>query len=278
MRLLAGFGALIAMLIACFGLVVAWDARELQRPWPMGLGSLRTLPLRFPPEEDNAAATRLIALAAPMGIDFHYRAHPKQPIDDAISAFLRAQLTRADDTLDAPPPDVAAFLRQHDADLVAVRTHLMSNRIIWRSNLHLGAEGPIPNLLAHIRLTRCLIARALTASDPDDLHAAWLFASDIWRRSDEISRLVALAEMGMIDAAMRKLPASAWRNDIRSFDVRRAMIEAFELEAWVGHYELRKLPPTSTSYAAVMRRAAAELSPRSRWKTWIWSSTRGVGP
>ena len=153
------------------------------------------------------------------------------------------QITRADDDVDPPPPELADFLHQHDLEVVAIRAHLLANRMTWRSDLDQGGDGPIPNLTAHIRLARCLIARALAAKDTEDLHAAWRFALDLWRRPEEISRLIALAEMTMIDASMRKLPVVLWREELRTFDVRRAMIEGFQAETFVAH----------ASYVAVAR-------------------------
>jgi hypothetical protein len=247
------------------------DERELQQPWPMALGSLEALRSRYPPETDNPAATRLIVLAAPLGIDFHAGVHGKQPIDDAISTFVLTEVTRADDNVDPPPPEVADFLHQHDADFAAIRTHLLANRLTWRSNLDQGGDGPIPNLTAHIRLARCLIARALTSRDTEDLHATWRFALDLWRRPEEISRLIALAETTMIDASMRKLPAAPWREELRTFDVRRAMIEGFQAETYTGHATYIAVArehfvqrpfgiPFAATYAAAMRRTTFLLA------------------
>src|SRR5438876_2098280 len=114
MRIAVAIALIIAAIFATYEAIEIKarrnDERELQQPWPMGLGSLEALRKRYPPEADNPAAARLIVLAAPLGIDFHPGVHGKQPIDDAISAFVMTQITRADDDVDPPPPELADFL------------------------------------------------------------------------------------------------------------------------------------------------------------------------
>ncbi len=247
------------------------DALELQQPWPMDLGSLAAVRARYPTHDANRAAVRLAELAEPLDVHFARGAHTKGPIFEAIAKYVREQLTRPDDRIDPPSPEVAEFFRKHDAELAAIRQHLLANRPDWKVDFDAGEDAPLPNLLAHLHLTRTLIAHALATGNGDDLRAAWLFALDAWRRPEVISRLIALAETVSIDGSMRKLAPLPWRDELRSFDVRCAMLEGFHADGSLRHdmvitmsrEHLIEMPlgrPLATGYASAMRRTAKELA------------------
>jgi hypothetical protein len=266
----------------------------------MSLGSLQSLRGRYPPHDPNAAAARLLQLAAPLGVDFR-RHSSRSASQKALSAYVGAQVTRADDGVDPPPPELTQFLRAHEAELAAVREYVLANRPSWPEDLDRTDDPPTPNLLAHLHLTRLFLAHALATGNTEDLHAAWMFALHLWRRPEEISRIIAMVETSMIDAAMRKVGAPPGRSELRTFDVRRAMMESLQAETWLAHQTLLatlrehlwRRPfgfPVATSTAAAMRQAASALAhandcdlygepivneilgPQSAWQTGVTST------
>jgi hypothetical protein len=95
-------------------------------------------------------------------------------------------------------------------------------------------HAPLPNLRAHLALTRLLVARALSGSEWEDLRAAWALQTGLRSRPELISQLVALSSLKIIIAAARKLPppSPAWFQDVMQFDERRATLAAMQQQAW----------------------------------------------
>jgi hypothetical protein len=237
----------IALLVAGSSAKQKAEAKE----WPMALGTLAAVPARYPATQMSPAAASLIELAKPAGLDLAPRDGKRPPLKDErftgtvvkeLSDWNAAQLTRSDGRVDAQPPAVAAYLLDNAGRLDAVRDHLLRGETLtWDADLAEGAQMAIPNLLGHMQLTRVLVARSLEKSrvgDPtawDELRAAWNLNRDRWKDPSLISSLIALATTRMVNAASAKAPGTepAWYAEVRSVDVRKAMLAAYQVEAWM---------------------------------------------
>ena len=249
--------------------------------WPMGLGTLDEVPQHYPPRDTSNDATRLIALAAAAGIDLSAPSgRGAMSRRTPLGEYLDKQLTRADNGIDPPPPELAKDLSEHEAALANLRGYLIGRTaIVWPIDVAAAAQAPLPNLSGHYMLTRLLIAHALTspATAPDDLCAAWRLQSVLWHRPELISKLVALAGTRMINAAARRLDARpAWFDELGAIDYRRSMLAAQQAEAWAHQKRVEDegqsdeqlidlvLQPfaelCAANLAAVARRASSELA------------------
>jgi hypothetical protein len=121
-----------------------------------------------------------------------------------------------------------------------VRDHLLQHGgdIGWAVDLDQGFEAPLPNLLAHLQLTRVLVVRALARGDAaawDDLHAAAELTRSLHARPDLITQLIVLAQARMVNAAAWKLPLPApqWLAEMHSVDHRRMMMRAHQHDIWL---------------------------------------------
>jgi len=230
---------------------MAMERRAAARPWPDGLGSIDSVPARYPDRAaDTPAALALTRMTMPLGVDLAQRerrfvaAPPARREFGAINAQLRtyieAQLTRPSEGID-PPPLLIGYFADHGAQLDAVRTHLLSGApIAWKTELSRGFDAPIPNLLGHMELARLFVADALVkarANDAaawDDLRAVWLLDAGLRSRPDLISQLIALASSRMVNAAAAKLPlpAPAWLAELSAVDYRKSLSASMQAEAW----------------------------------------------
>ena len=250
--------------------------RSAQSQWPLGLGTLDAVPQRYPPRVASNDAARLTALAAAAGVDLSMPAARPRADRQAFNRWLDAQLTRADDRVDPPPPELA----HNEAAIANLRAYLLGRTaIIWPTDVVAAAQAPLPNLFGLYALTRLLIAHALAspATAPDDLCAAWHLQRALWHRPELISKQVALAGTRMINAAARRLEARpAWFDEITAIDYRRSILAAQQAEAWTVRKEVEDgrrdadrivdviVQPyeevCAANLAAVLRRAAEQMS------------------
>jgi hypothetical protein len=214
--------------------------------WPENLGTLDAVAQRYPDTEMNAAATTLTKLTADLGVSTVPMVKQTSPDYDAIkeplNKYFRAELERAGDQLQAPPANVAAYLGQHDAQLNAIRDHVVSaGPILWVQHFKLGHDAPIPNLLGLMTLTKLFTARALAkganhdAAAWDDLQAIWLLDRELWNRPELISQLIALSGTRMVNASAAKmpLPVPPWFHEVQSFDYDHNFAASYQAEAWM---------------------------------------------
>ena len=251
-----------------------------QPQWPLGLGTIDTVPQRYPPSLASNDAVRLNALAAAAGVDLTAPAMARPRADRQwLNRWLDAQLARVDDRVDPPPPELA----QHETALADLRVYLLGRTaIVWPTDVVAAAQAPLPNLFGLYTLTRMLIAHALVSPSAasDDLCAAWHLQRALWHRPELISKQVALAGTRMINAAARRLDAKpAWFDELASIDYRRSILAAQQAEAWTARKEVEDgrrdaqgiidvvLQPydevCASNLAAIMRRAADTMA-RSR--------------
>ncbi|MCU1229655.1 MAG: hypothetical protein JWO97_2539 [Acidobacteria bacterium] len=248
----------VALIVAMWGVGLAVGRRAVDdaasAPWPLQLGSLRDVPARYPKHNASSAALALGPLEARLGIRLNR--FDKRPVTneerafslvkEPLSKWLSAEQASTSDAISPPPAELAKYLDDHRADIDAVRDHLLSNEgaIAWPVDLSRLFDAPLPNLLAHMSVTRLLAASALAHGDWDYLHASWLLTRVLWPRPETISVLIARATTSMLCAAARKLPAPApaWFAEIGQYDYRRAMTAAEQCDAWLLLTKMRDDP------------------------------------
>jgi hypothetical protein len=261
MRRFLAIGGVVA-LVAAIGwtaaVVFAQRGRSVEprREWPLGLGAIDDVPKRYPAHETSRDAARLIELASAAGVELTppYAAArgataPVDAIRPLLSRYLDDQLTRVDDRIDAPPPEVAGYAAAHDTAIRGVAAYLLQNTaIVWPTDVEAAAQAPLPNLTGHLALTRLLVAHALAALSggdrhiaEDDLRAAWHLQRDLWHRPELISKIVALSGTRLVNAAVRKLPPPvSWHSEIRGIDFRRSVLAAQQAEMWAVRSEVER--------------------------------------
>jgi hypothetical protein len=157
-----------------------------------------------------------------------------------LERYVRAQVERSGDAIDAPPPELAQWLAENEEPLDAVRDHLLSaEEVVWASDPR-NEVSPIPNLAGHILLNRILTARAFEkayhgdAASWQELRATHALTRSLWRRPEVVSILIAVASARTMNAAARKmpLPAPAWLAETFTFDYDAAASRAQQAEAW----------------------------------------------
>lgn len=202
--------------------------------WPMGLGRMESVASRYPKQTKNEAAKELERLAAKAGVNFAQRTLRGSSDSDPITDYTRAQLQKTDRTIDPAPPIPDG--------INAVRAHLLSGKpIVWDLDVEQGSSASMPNVLAHIRLGRLLIANAFErarrgdAGAWDDLHAARELSRGMWQRPEIVSATVALSIDRFVLAAARKMPqpAPVWLHEMRAFDYRKSMMAAMQADTWL---------------------------------------------
>lgn len=248
MRVLALLlGIVLAVVIAAWliGGITATSTTESvgNETWPAGLGTLASVEARVRPQQTNEAARRLIALAAPLEISFESTPGKdgNAATRSAFAEYLKGEQVRSEATIAAPPPPLSAFLAERETHIDALRDHLLTaGPIAWEVDASKGETAPVPNLLAHMQITRLLITRALDRGRVndvrawDDLHAVWRLTESLTARPELISQLIAMAMSRSINAASWKLPpASApWLADLHKVDHRRLLLAAVQYDTW----------------------------------------------
>ena len=218
-------------------LVNAGAKRTMRREWAHGLGSVEDVPKRHPPQTQNADATRLIALASPLGIELTPAAkRTPDPVLTKISGYVRQEQGKATRDIAPPPAEVAQYLAAHAAELDAVRDHLARANVSWPFDLSKRQDAPLPNLLGHLQLGRVFVARALVHRSWDDLEAAWRLSLPLQSRPETITQLIALAMTRAVNATAWKLsaPAPAWLAEMHAADPVQQFARSAQVEAWIG--------------------------------------------
>lgn len=233
------------------------------RPWPLGLGVVADAPKRFPPAKDNAAATQLIRLASDAEVDLRQSRRRRrmsglrEELREESAEYVRTQLERSGDTIDAPPPEVARYLTENAATLDEIRALALSGTpIVFESDINhgliaereRGREGdpdPVPlgpNVFALQQIHRTFVMRALIAArdgNPaawDELRTTWELTRPLWGRPETTSVLAASTAARMVNGAARKmpLPPPAWLAELDTFPYEQHLAAAQQAEAWRG--------------------------------------------
>ena len=217
--------------------------------WPLGLGTVDEVPLRYPTRAMNGAAAQLIALATPLGIDLTPRAmtpavppaaRPLEFVRGQLSGWVEDQIRLPTPAIEPLPSESGEYLAGRAADLTAMTTLLLSDEpVVWPEAMS-DPGSPLPNLGGLMALQRVLIGRALDRARVgdrgawNDLHAAWRLVRPLTERHEIVATLVALTGMRQVAAAARKLPLPEppWLREVLAFDFRRPLVAAYQAEAW----------------------------------------------
>src|SRR5882724_9227908 len=189
------------------------------RPWPDGLGTLGSVPGRYPAQHENEAARKLTKLAGAVAEN------------DAVTAYVRQEIARGELTIAEPPPI---------ADVSAIRELLLREPIVWERDLVQQHGGLLPRVAMHLTLMRILVANALGHARQndvaawDDLHAAWNLTKALDTHPHLIPRIVAMSMTRAINAVAWKmpLPVPVWFAEVRDRDLVRPLIETLQFEDW----------------------------------------------
>ena len=216
------------------------------RAWPLGLGVVADAPKHFPAAKESAAATKLILLAGNAGVDVRaerdrYSEVVDSDIRHAFAEYLRVQLERGSDGIDAPPSDVTRWLRDKQSSLDEIKALVLSGEeIAFASDINKSGREAGPNLLALQHLHRAFVARALIAAREknreawDELNVAWGLTRPIWRLPDGLSAMTASTGSRFVNSAAGKLPMppEPWFREVHAFNYERAFAAAQQAEAW----------------------------------------------
>lgn len=244
---------LAAALVVAYGAYWIHASRRVShaiaQPWPDDLGSLESVPNRFPLQSASEAAQQLVTLAEPLGVDLApttaktiaRRGDAARSVDAALRAYVVGEMARGERTIAEPPADVASFLAAQALTLAAIRQHLLTaDGIVWPRDIQ-DRQSPQPNLAGHLLLTRVLVANALLrarngdAGAWQDLHAAWNLSRTLHEHPELMTQIVVLAIARTINAAAWKLPvpAPAWRSQMDGVDSDRLLVRSLQYEKWV---------------------------------------------
>jgi hypothetical protein len=218
--------ALVILALLAAAVYVAswfWAGNEVAataaQPWPDGLGTLASVPHRYPPQHENEAARKLTQLAAPVAEN------------DAVTAYVRQEIARGEVTI-AEPPAIA--------DVSAIRELLLREPIVWERNLSQQHGGLLPRIAMHRTLLRALVASALGRAREndvaawDDLHAAWNLTKALQGHPHVILWIFAMSMTRAINAVAWKmpLPVPAWFAEVQDRDLVRPLFETLQFENW----------------------------------------------
>jgi len=218
--------ALILLVLMAAAVYVAswfWAGDEVDaaaaRPWPDGLGTLASVPKRYPPQHENDAARKLTKLAATFAED------------DAVTAYVRQEIARGDLTI-AEPPAIPY--------LSPIRDLLLREPVVWERYLSQQHGGLLGKVDMHLTLMRSLVASALgrarqhDAAAWDDLHAAWNLTKALHGHPHVILRVVAMSMTRAINAVAWKmpLPVPAWFAEVQDRDLVPPLLETLQFENW----------------------------------------------
>ncbi len=251
------------------------ETKATNRPWPLGLGGVADAPKHFPVTKDNGAASKLIKLAKEAETDLRvrrdYRSGVSYELRDSFLDFLRAQLERSGDAIDAPPSDVAHYLSGNAAPLDEIRQLALSGQpIVFESDISKGPHTIGPNIPGLQHLHRAFVARALdlartrNAGAWDELHAAWELVRPLWGRPDPEAIVAASTSARMIDGAARKmpLPPPAWFREVDSFAYERSLAAALQAESWRSRIAANDVRLRSMTEEVLRARACDYESPQ----------------
>lgn len=211
--------------------------------------------MAYPSADANRAALELERLTARLGLDTAPRWREERDRPDPVKgreakAWLRettdyrkAQIEKSERRIDAPPDRAAAFLVAHEAEIAAIRRHLLSGDTPrWEMRMDRLYAAPIPNLLGHIDLQKLLVTDALFHARQgrrevalDDLEAAWNLMQALADDPMLIVQLITISDARMILGLLRQIPAVPARfgERLRDHDFRGRFLTALRFEAWV---------------------------------------------
>jgi hypothetical protein len=269
-----------ALVVLAAAMVVAYAAfwiyasrrmsKAVSAPWPDGLGTIASVPNRFPLQSASEAAQDLIGLTDSLGIDLAPRTgressknvQPYLGVAPAVGHYVKSEIETGAPGITDPPANVAAFLTANALPLAAIRQLLISaDAIVWPRDIQ-DRNAPLPNLAGHVALTRVLAANALARAQRadagawDDLHAAWNLNRTLHGHPELIAQIVTLSGARTINAVARKMPAPepAWRTQMDAVDNDRLLLRSMQFEKWLLRGRRGLLPNVMMETADVIDR------------------------
>jgi hypothetical protein len=288
--------AITALLAAGAGLAwlagsAVWAARREKQAldaWGALGEPLPEIEKEFPKKETNAAALALEKAALPLGIDLKPRGgpasvDPEPPgkgkesktewgrVRGALTKWATSEAERPEANVAAPPPEVAAWLTGHAAELDAIESALvLGPSPEWAQDTTLLFAAPVPNMAGHLQLHTVLLGRALLRAAGSDaagaergLLASWNLAAPQRQRVDVPSRSIAWIATHLELGVLRKLPLNAdpWRGRIAGWDVRGSVRRSWANEAWTTWQAARRRQEAGV-YAGVPQGPLARIFAR----------------
>jgi len=258
--------ALVVIVIAAWA-VATLTARGVRRTasaqeWPMSLGTLDSVPRRYPNVVTTAAAHQLDPLAIAAGIDT--RGSGSSP--DELAEYVREELRRVERIAEPAPASIAVKAEA----IAALRAHLLSGRdLAWQCDLSRGVNAPMPNFLLQMRVHWLLVASALERARNgdtgawDDLRAAWELSRDARRRPEMIAAIIGFTISRNVAVAARKMPSPPppWFEEVRTFDYERAMLAAFQADTWMFGLAMKEYAKGSDATTEAQRWRDRAMAP-----------------
>jgi hypothetical protein len=223
---------------------------EAREAWTRELGDPDKTLMAFPKQRDNATALRLVQLVRPLGVDIA-RPQPEQrrlieaagdrALNGALADYVRSELTKDGGSIEPPRETVRALLETCRLEIDAIAGFLSTSEpILWESDVSLGPEAPVPNLLGQLQLQRVFIAEALNRArlgrplEAEEIfEASWALNATLRNRPDVQSQLFAIAAARMEVGLVRRIgvePAS-WHERLADHDYRATLLQALEVES-----------------------------------------------
>lgn len=206
----------------------------------------------LPKTRENAAAEKLPALAARLGIpprsfkggnagraDAAARARwEKARI--SLEGYVDAELHKSGSRCAAPDVATAAYLRAAQPGIKELRDLLSKEKPVWSLKIEAGLVSSIPHLLMQVNLTRILVADALNAHAESrdavalaDVDAAWRLSKPFASRPDGISQLILVTMREMDMGALRKLDGvpPLWQKRLTAWNPRQGLLQGLRAQA-----------------------------------------------
>lgn len=270
---------LVAFAVVGLRLWAPHRQKAADRAWAESFESMEALLARYPSTPDSPAALELAALAQALGISMLPPAWPrpdgKTPAPGAeawreetkrfqpLVSFVAGQGAKTDDeTLDAPPKEVAEFLSRRAGEIEAVEARILGpDPIAWAIDIRKGFDAPIPSLAGYRHLESVLLAHALEAARVGAdglaaqraLEASWKLNLTLRERPELISQLTAMALAALHNDVLRRVPEVPveWAGRLSSHDWRRGLLRSYQADALQFMITARKgWPPLSDGRAS----------------------------
>lgn len=256
--LVTAAAAVIAIGLGLFvgaGMISSRKSRLAREGWNETLGTYDEIMQRFPAREANVSARQLEGLCAAFGIELapRWEKDRERPSVDAarehdavkreMAAWLFRQIEQPRFAREPPPESVEKFLRDHSADVDAVRQQLIhSDPPLWKRQMEKLFTAPVPNLTGHLELQKVLIADSqmrLRVGEGslalDDLEASWRLNLALRDYPLLMTEFIAMTVARMQAGALRQVGAapSVWSKRFVELDFRESLMTALGFEGWI---------------------------------------------
>ncbi|MCP4901884.1 MAG: hypothetical protein GY906_33385 [bacterium] len=224
---------------------------RIDSQWAENFEALTTLPQQHPPHTANLGALELEGLSATLGIDLApfglpERAHPTteqrqefEAIADNLSVFV-TEIVAADGVL--PQAGVRRFLERHQETVQEIVAKLNQGASPqWDSDITLGGNAPLPNLVGLERLHSLLAASAtqfLSASDSTEalrtIEASWRLNTPNLIRPERACVLAGSAtlQLQLAQISRLELAPGEWLDRLENLDLEHVYLNTLRTDAW----------------------------------------------